>query len=98
MFWLLAREVLRMKGQLPRKQKWDVPVDLFFFKDPEEIEKNEKKEEKISHEIVYAKEEGEEEEVEAAAEEEEEVEGEPKIEKKEGETKWEEEPEAEKTQ
>jgi small subunit ribosomal protein SAe len=38
MYWLLAREVLRMRGTISRNT-WDVPVDLFFYRDPEELEK-----------------------------------------------------------
>lgn len=51
LYWLLAREVLRMRGMIPRfkvtedgKQvpaPWDVPIDLFFYRDPEELEKAE---------------------------------------------------------
>lgn len=41
LYWLLAREVLRMRGTITRSAAWDVPVDLFFYRDPEEIEKNE---------------------------------------------------------
>lgn len=40
MYWLLAREVLRMRGTISRAT-WDVPVDLFFYRDPEELEKME---------------------------------------------------------
>jgi len=39
MFWLLAREVLRLKGKVSRKQPWDTKVDLFFYRDPEAAKK-----------------------------------------------------------
>lgn len=39
MYWLLAREIRRMRGHLPRVSPWEVSVDLFFYRDPEEIEK-----------------------------------------------------------
>jgi len=39
LYWLLAREVLRMRGTIDR-ESWEIPVDLFFYRDPEELEKN----------------------------------------------------------
>jgi len=41
LYWLLGREVLRMRGTIARSS-WDVPVDLFFYRDSEELEKAEK--------------------------------------------------------
>lgn len=41
MWWFLAREVLRLRGTLQREQPWDIMVDLYFYRDPEEVEKEE---------------------------------------------------------
>lgn len=38
MYWLLAREVLRLREVIPRNQPWDVMVDMFFYRPPEEQE------------------------------------------------------------
>jgi len=41
MWWLLAREVLRLRGSIDRKTEWDVMVDMFIYRNPEEQEKDE---------------------------------------------------------
>ncbi|XP_068672829.1 small ribosomal subunit protein uS2-like [Montipora capricornis] len=41
MWWLLAREVLRMRGSISRQHPWDVMPDLYFYRDPDEVEKEE---------------------------------------------------------
>ncbi|KAL2932990.1 40S ribosomal protein SA [Bienertia sinuspersici] len=44
LFWLLARMVLQMRGTLRPGQKWDVMVDLFFYREPEETKEQEEEE------------------------------------------------------
>ncbi|MGH0186745.1 UNVERIFIED_CONTAM: hypothetical protein FKN15_021485 [Acipenser sinensis] len=41
MWWMLTREVLRMRGTISRDHPWEVMPDLYFYRDPEEIEKEE---------------------------------------------------------
>jgi len=36
LYWLLSRMVLQMRGSLQPGQPWDVVVDLFFYREPEE--------------------------------------------------------------
>lgn len=43
-YWMLAREVLRLRGELPRDQEWDVPPELFFYRDPSEFDSHAKPE------------------------------------------------------
>ena len=39
MWWLLAREVLRMRGKIPRQSPWEVMVDMYFYREAEQQEK-----------------------------------------------------------
>jgi small subunit ribosomal protein SAe len=44
LYWLLAREVLYLRGTMPRTAAWEVMVDSFFWRDPEELERQEEME------------------------------------------------------
>ncbi|KAJ8777094.1 hypothetical protein J1605_014874 [Eschrichtius robustus] len=53
MWWMLAWEVLRVRGTISCEQPWEVMPDLYFYRDPEEIEK----EEQVAAEKALTKEE-----------------------------------------
>lgn len=43
MWWMLAREVLIIRGQISREtgfrfENKDIMVDLYFYRDPEEVQ------------------------------------------------------------
>lgn len=45
-FWLLTREILRMRGEIPRDDHSSIPlVDLFVQRDPEEVKKEQQERE-----------------------------------------------------
>jgi len=48
LYWILAREVLYLRGSIPRSQPWDVMVDSFFWRDPEELERQEEVEQYVA--------------------------------------------------
>ncbi|KAL4662326.1 hypothetical protein H8957_014799, partial [Semnopithecus entellus] len=41
MWWMLAQEVLHMRGTISCEHLWEVMAELYFYRDPEEIEKEE---------------------------------------------------------
>jgi len=41
LWWMLAREVLYLRGIISRKTPWEVMPDLYFYREPEDIEKEE---------------------------------------------------------
>ena len=53
LYWLLAREVLRLRGSISRAE-WEIPVDLFFHRDPEELKKNEEEQAAKTDEAAVA--------------------------------------------
>jgi small subunit ribosomal protein SAe len=53
-YYLLARAVLRLRGTLDYATAWDVMVDMFFYRDPEEVEKEENDETEFVAEEVSA--------------------------------------------
>ncbi|WBW74866.1 40S ribosomal protein S0B [Schizosaccharomyces osmophilus] len=40
-WYFLAREVLRLRGSISRTTPWEVMPDLYFYRDPEEVEREE---------------------------------------------------------
>jgi small subunit ribosomal protein SAe len=44
LFWLLARMVLQMRGTISAAQPWDVMVDLFFYREPEDSKERDEEE------------------------------------------------------
>lgn len=54
LYWLLSREVLRLRGTISRAAPWEVAVDLFFYRDPEELEKAEEAQNAVPEDMARA--------------------------------------------
>eukprot|EP00826_Nyctotherus_ovalis_P007622 TRINITY_DN1192_c0_g1_i1.p1 TRINITY_DN1192_c0_g1~~TRINITY_DN1192_c0_g1_i1.p1 ORF type:complete len:265 (+),score=93.37 TRINITY_DN1192_c0_g1_i1:218-1012(+) len=65
MYWLLAREVLYLRGQLNRSQDWDIMMDLFIHRTQEDVLKDQIDKAKKEQEEEKGEDEDEEEEDEA---------------------------------
>jgi small subunit ribosomal protein SAe len=52
MWWLLCREVLRIRGEIPRNTPWDVMVDLFFYRDDAERAEEEKEQAAVGGDVA----------------------------------------------
>ena len=46
-YWLLAREVLFLRGQLSRNEEWGILIDQFFWRDIEELMEQKRQEEML---------------------------------------------------
>ena len=52
-YWLLTREVLRLRGSLNYNEPWSVPIDLFIYRDSEELKELENQEQEQEQEVGW---------------------------------------------
>jgi len=50
-YYLLSREVQKLKGVIPRSEDWSVMPDLFFHRNAEDIKKQEEEEKKVDEPV-----------------------------------------------
>mmetsp|Transcript_16883 Transcript_16883/g.45072 ORF Transcript_16883/g.45072 Transcript_16883/m.45072 type:complete len:273 (+) Transcript_16883:114-932(+) len=55
LYWLLAREVQYLRGTLSRASPWEVMVDSFFWRDPEELMRQEEMDQGLEETWVATK-------------------------------------------
>jgi len=48
MYWMLAREVLRLHDKISREKEWDTLVDMFVYRDPEAEQERQTLEEQVT--------------------------------------------------
>jgi len=53
LYYLLARMVLQMRGTVTPSAQWDVMVDLFFYREPEEAKEEEGEQEAAPEQPTY---------------------------------------------
>jgi small subunit ribosomal protein SAe len=41
MWWFLAREMLHLRGTVDRRVPWEIMPDLYFYRDPEDVAREE---------------------------------------------------------
>jgi len=48
LWWMLAREVLRIRGLISRESDWEVMPDIYFYRTPRDLKKQEQAQEKLA--------------------------------------------------
>mgnify|MGYP001025333339 FL=1 len=50
LYWMLTREVMRLRGAIARDANWEIKVDLFFYREPEEVAQAQEAEARLEEE------------------------------------------------
>ncbi len=51
-YWLIAREVKILRGELKKDENWDIQVGLFYYRNVDDANKEDKKEEEETEAVV----------------------------------------------